>query len=228
MSPVVKLEAVGHEIDAGFARPLPTLENLDPQHLVEGMAKCTPFAEMINLVAPHRRNPLGWCYPAVIGLHHVRGASGNSPPNYPAIFQIKLLRASNFLPTYLDVINAAQPVVHKVTTVASNVFLSYRKLTYPIYSDRRSGDPSHILMLLHVDFAIPCITSERGTSPLSVRERQCLSLTAAGLGAKEMASEIGISEKTIELHLSRARQKLGARTKPQAVAINLAMAMVSR
>jgi DNA-binding CsgD family transcriptional regulator len=226
MSPVVKLEAVGHEIDAGFARALPTLESLDPTHLVEEMAKCTPFAEMINLVHLTAENPLGWRYPAVIGLHHVRGASGISPPNYLGDIPDQTFACRILLPTYLDVINAAQPVVHKVTTVANNVLLSYRKLTYPIYSGRRMGDPSHILMLVHVDFAIPGITCERGSSPLSLRERECLSLTAAGLGAKQMASEIGISEKTVELHLCHARQKLGARTTAQAVAVNLALAMV--
>jgi DNA-binding CsgD family transcriptional regulator len=170
-------------------------------------------------------NPLGWRYPATIGLRHVRGASGSSP-NYLGDLPDQNFARGVLLPTYLDVISAAQPVVHKVITVANNVLLSYRKLTYPIYSSRCMGSPSHILMLVHVDFAIPGIGYERGPSPLSVRERQCLSLTAAGLGAKQMASEIGISEKTVELHLSRARQKLGARTTAQAVAINLALAIV--
>jgi DNA-binding CsgD family transcriptional regulator len=131
------------------------------------------------------------------------------------------------------VVEAAQPIVHKVVTVANNVFVSYRKLSYPIYatslSGRSRGEPSHILILMHIDFAIPQARSAHAhaCSPLSLRERQCLSLIAAGFGAKQMVKEIGISEKTIELHLSRARQKLGARTTAQAVAINLAMAIVN-
>jgi DNA-binding CsgD family transcriptional regulator len=230
MSPLVKLEAVGHGIDAAFARALPTLKTFDPARLAESMARCTPFAEIVNVVDVTPESPLGWRYPAVIGLHHMRGVSSASSACLGSLPDQGFAREI-LLPTYLDVIEAAQPVMHKIVTIANDVFVSYRKLSCPIYAasqtGRSVGSPSHILMLMYVDFAIPQIRSGQARSLLSLRERQCLSLTAAGLGAKQMANEIGISEKTIELHLSRARQKLGARTTAQAVAINLAMAMVS-
>jgi DNA-binding CsgD family transcriptional regulator len=77
-----------------------------------------------------------------------------------------------------------------------------------------------------LDFAIPQIHSrEEEGSPLTFRERQCLSLAADGLSAKRMAVALGVSEKTVELHLARARHKLGARTTTQAVAASLAMAL---
>lgn len=230
MSSLVKVEAVGHDIDGALGRALPALECFDPARLAESMARCMPFAEVINVVDMRAENPLGWRYPAAIGLHHMHGVSSNSSTHLGNLPDQGFARGI-LLPTYLDVVEAAQPVVHKVVTVANKVFVSYRKLGYPIYAAPQTGhsrgEPSHIVMLMHVDFAIPQMHSGNGLSPLSLRERQCLSLTAAGFGAKQMVKEIGISEKTIELHLSRARQKLGARTTAQAVAINLAMAIAN-
>jgi DNA-binding CsgD family transcriptional regulator len=47
------------------------------------------------------------------------------------------------------------------------------------------------------------------------------------LVTKQIAAELGVSEKTIEMHLARARHKLGARTTTQAVAISLAAAVAN-
>ena len=41
-----------------------------------------------------------------------------------------------------------------------------------------------------------------------------------------MAAALGVSEKTVELYLARARRKLGARTTTQAVATALLMALL--
>jgi len=46
---------------------------------------------------------------------------------------------------------------------------------------------------------------------LSVRERQVLRLIADGLSAKEIASQLGISTKTVEAHRTSLMRKLGAR-----------------
>ncbi len=56
---------------------------------------------------------------------------------------------------------------------------------------------------------------ERGRSEpfsiLSSREREVLQLIAEGLSAKEIASELGISTKTVEAHRTSVMRKLGAR-----------------
>jgi DNA-binding CsgD family transcriptional regulator len=83
-------------------------------------------------------------------------------------------------------------------------------------------------MLTQLDCAIPQIRSGGGDPGLTLRERQCLSLAASGRGAKQIAAALGVSGKTIELHLACARRKLGARTTTQAVAAVLAMAMIER
>jgi len=53
-----------------------------------------------------------------------------------------------------------------------------------------------------------------GTEPFSVlsaREREVLRLIADGLSAKEIASDLGISTKTVEAHRTSLMRKLGAR-----------------
>lgn len=52
---------------------------------------------------------------------------------------------------------------------------------------------------------------------LSARERACLDLLGHGLRTKAIATELGISVVTVELHLRNARSKLGAATRDQAL-----------
>jgi DNA-binding CsgD family transcriptional regulator len=57
-----------------------------------------------------------------------------------------------------------------------------------------------------------------GAPPLSPRERECLSLVAAGLRPAQIADRLVLSEVTVALHLRNARRKLDAATLPEAVA----------
>lgn len=56
---------------------------------------------------------------------------------------------------------------------------------------------------------------------LSMREHDCLAYLAAGLKNQQIADQLGIKPVTVELHLSRARNRLGAKTREQALAIAL-------
>ncbi|OYQ35420.1 hypothetical protein CHU93_01805 [Sandarakinorhabdus cyanobacteriorum] len=60
--------------------------------------------------------------------------------------------------------------------------------------------------------------SHVGAKPLSARERDCMALLAQGLRVTRIAEKLRLSEATVELHLHRARRKLGAATTAQAVA----------
>jgi LuxR family transcriptional regulator len=53
---------------------------------------------------------------------------------------------------------------------------------------------------------------------LTARERECLRLTAQGLTAKQIAHQLGRAIGTINLHLTLAIRKLGARNRVQAIA----------
>lgn len=54
---------------------------------------------------------------------------------------------------------------------------------------------------------------------LSGRELECLSALAEGLDNKAIARKLSIAVPTVAMHLTNARQKLGAATREQAVAI---------
>ena len=54
---------------------------------------------------------------------------------------------------------------------------------------------------------------------LTLRERQVLAALAEGLTRKEIAWQLGVTERTIRLHTRRACERLGALTPTQAVVI---------
>jgi DNA-binding CsgD family transcriptional regulator len=59
------------------------------------------------------------------------------------------------------------------------------------------------------------------SSPLSPREREVLTLLAAGDTSAEVARRLGIGEETVQTHVRRSMAKLSARTRTEAVAIAL-------
>jgi DNA-binding CsgD family transcriptional regulator len=61
--------------------------------------------------------------------------------------------------------------------------------------------------------------SPRGTGQLSGREHQVLRLIADGLPSKQIASALGISERTVKFHATSLLRKLEADNRAQAVAL---------
>lgn len=57
--------------------------------------------------------------------------------------------------------------------------------------------------------------------PLTRREREVLQMLAAGLGNKEIAARLTISEHTVKFHVAAILGKLGASTRTEAVAIGI-------
>ena len=56
-------------------------------------------------------------------------------------------------------------------------------------------------------------------APLTPREREIVKLLAHGLTGEEIAKELVISPETVRIHVRNARRRLGARTRPQAIAL---------
>jgi two-component system, NarL family, response regulator YdfI len=59
------------------------------------------------------------------------------------------------------------------------------------------------------------------TEPLTLREREVLHLLASGLGNKEIATKLKISEHTAKFHVASILGKLGAASRAEAVSIGM-------
>jgi DNA-binding NarL/FixJ family response regulator len=77
----------------------------------------------------------------------------------------------------------------------------------PFYT---SGTSSALVQELNREVRPP--SAEKPEPTLSPREKQVLSLLAAGKGSREIASQLGLSLRTVESHRLRLRRKLGIRS----------------
>ncbi|MGN1358190.1 MAG: LuxR C-terminal-related transcriptional regulator [Bacilli bacterium] len=62
---------------------------------------------------------------------------------------------------------------------------------------------------------------------LTKREKEVFTLLVSNKSTKEIAKELGISEKTVRNHISNAMQKLGVKGRAQAVVELLRMKIIS-
>lgn len=69
-------------------------------------------------------------------------------------------------------------------------------------------------------------STEEWTEPLTKREREVLQMLAAGLGNKEIAAKLNISDHTAKFHVGSILGKLGAATRTEAVAMGIRRGLV--
>lgn len=62
--------------------------------------------------------------------------------------------------------------------------------------------------------------------PLTPRESEVLQMLAAGLGNKEIAAKLGISDHTVKFHVASILGKLGAATRTEAVSLGIRRGLV--
>lgn len=62
--------------------------------------------------------------------------------------------------------------------------------------------------------------------PLTARESQVLQMLASGLGNKEIATKLSISEHTVKFHVASILGKLGATTRTEAVSLGIRHGLV--
>jgi DNA-binding NarL/FixJ family response regulator len=86
----------------------------------------------------------------------------------------------------------------------------------------------HELVVLHSEAGSPIRSTASRTAPpgelaepLTPREREVLRLLASGLGNKEIAAKLKISEHTAKFHVASILGKLGAASRAEAVSIGM-------
>jgi DNA-binding CsgD family transcriptional regulator len=62
--------------------------------------------------------------------------------------------------------------------------------------------------------------------PLTARERDVLQMLSQGLGNKEIAARLKISEHTVKFHIASILGKLGASTRTEAVSVALRRGLI--
>ena len=68
-----------------------------------------------------------------------------------------------------------------------------------------------------IDPQLALATLDEGENPLTPREREVLAMSARGATAAELARALHLTQGTVRNHLSMAIQKLGARTRLEAI-----------
>ena len=82
-------------------------------------------------------------------------------------------------------------------------------------------DGADVEMLLRASNTVSSEGSEALIEALTPREIEVLRLLAAGLGNKEIASRLAISEHTVKFHVSSIMGKLGAASRTEAVTLGI-------
>ena len=85
--------------------------------------------------------------------------------------------------------------------------------------------PSEVNAVLPAPAALSSPTREL-PEPLTPREREVLQMISAGLGNKEIAGRLSISEHTVKFHVASILGKLGASSRTEAVSIGIRHGLV--
>lgn len=116
------------------------------------------------------------------------------------------------IPAYIICIAERQPICQRICSSIEGRVVLYERLAIPLYC---KGGVNWLAIFTKIFLAFDNVSPD--SVPLTKRESECLSLIASGAGAKKIASDLGISEKTVELHLSNSRKKLDAKNTVHAV-----------
>jgi DNA-binding NarL/FixJ family response regulator len=86
-------------------------------------------------------------------------------------------------------------------------------------------DPAHASALAE-QVRVRSTPTSPATEHLTPRELEVLGMLADGLGNREIASRLGVSDHTVKYHISSILDKLGAATRTEAVTVGLRMGLI--
>lgn len=86
--------------------------------------------------------------------------------------------------------------------------------------------PATVAAIPHAAVGTSRAASEEWIEPLTKRENEVLQMLAAGLGNKEIAFKLNISDHTAKFHVGSILGKLGASTRAEAVATGIRRGLV--
>ena len=116
----------------------------------------------------------------------------------------------------------AATLVAIITVVAAGYALAPPPYPPPHAGEGKGGgadeDPS--------PFADPGDVADESANALSLREREVLALLAEGASNKEIARALALSIHTVKFHVAALTEKLGARSRGEAVAIAIRAGLV--
>jgi DNA-binding CsgD family transcriptional regulator len=83
-------------------------------------------------------------------------------------------------------------------------------------AERRAIELASYALLMRLQALSPMAAARAGV--LSPRERDCLAFVAQGFSDAEIAERLSLTRSTVHFYIEKAKRKLGARTRAQAVA----------
>ncbi len=146
----------------------------------------------------------------------------------------------------IDGVALARKIKEAALPVASLMLTSYDAQQY-VMASLRAGARGYVLKTasvetlskairivarggFYLDSEVANAVEEEGDfvpEPVSVREREVLLLAARGLSGKEIATQLFISERTVQTHLASIYDKLGAKNKTEAMLLSLKYGIVT-
>ncbi|RCW23164.1 DNA-binding CsgD family transcriptional regulator [Ciceribacter lividus] len=120
------------------------------------------------------------------------------------------------IPRLLQVLDSQQPSMELIKTRLFGVNLSYDRILLP---QRNAGRPQWIISSSYAQFLL---SPPQRREKLDVDDEAIVQLLIEGATAKEIATILGISHRTVEHRLERMKQRYGARNTVHLVAMLIA------
>jgi DNA-binding CsgD family transcriptional regulator len=138
-------------------------------------------------------------------------------------------------PDKLDLMRSVWDRFIRTGSVAGNDVVAFEagspvRISYSVLANVLPGQ--HLMVFMPAEWpedelgAVGPVVSTPASVSLSRREREVLTLIAAGADSQEIASDLTISPATVKTHVENAHRKLGARNRAHAIALAIQLGVL--